>query len=333
MDGEAEQSVKQLNRRRWMVWIPLAFAFCPLTFIALPATGVVADSLMRDFSITRAADIGRLASVYFYIYAVMQLPAGILADTFGPRRTVLLALTAATLGAVIFGLAANITMLYLDRVISSIGLGLIYICIVKIHAEWFRTREFTTMTGLAVVAGSTGFLLAATPLALMVDCFGWRNAFLTLTAYSLLVAVACWHWVKDHPTDLVLPTITAVEAWEGTVWHGGKPPVWALYPLSFGISLEVSGTNLNVACGKEVNPPAITGMVAGIINTGLGRILDQHWQGAVEQGVRVYPLAAFQSAFWFCAIVLLVGLFFTCLIKETRGVNIYSCSKQSSPVG
>ncbi|HEX2955025.1 MAG TPA: MFS transporter, partial [Bacillota bacterium] len=95
----------------------------------------------------------------------------------------------------------------------------------------------------------------------------------------------------------------------------------------------MSGVNLNVACGKEVNPPSMTGMVAGFVNSGgfigaallqplFGLILDRNWQGAVENGVRVYPLSAYQNAFWWCTVVLGLGVLFTCLIKETGGVNI-----------
>ena len=123
MDPLLEQQVKDLNRRRWIVWTPMAFALL-LSYFHRTATGVMTDSLMREFSITRAADIGGLASVYFYIYAAMQVPAGILADWFGPRRTALLALITATLGAIVFSTAQNIPMLYIGRIISSIGVDL-----------------------------------------------------------------------------------------------------------------------------------------------------------------------------------------------------------------
>lgn len=454
MDLITEQQLKLVNRRRWLVWTPLAFAFLA-SYFHRTATGVVADSLMREFSITRATDIGGLASVYFYIYAVMQVPAGILADTLGPRRTVLLALATATLGAVIFALAPNIPLLYVGRILSSIGVSLIYISIVKIHAEWFRSREFTTMTGLIVVAGSTGFLLAATPLALMVDWFGWRVAFLVIAAYTLVAAIACWFLVKDRPADLGLPGLSQLEAEEVsapdtarvetseyhvianlktvlgnpatwwpflasvtiygvymafmglwgvpylmqvygmsrvaasnyvmamsvgtmigapligyisdrlalrrlpnivasvgflilwlilTLWNDGKPEVWALYPLCFGIGLGMSGVNLNVACGKEVTPPAMTGMVSGLVNSGsfvgaalmqplFGWVLDHNWQGLMEHGVRVYPLAAYRNAFWVCAVVLGIGIVFTCLIKETKGVNICLAQQDGSNEG
>jgi sugar phosphate permease len=436
-----QQRIKRLNRRRWVVWVPLAFAFLA-SYFHRTATGVVADSLMREFAIGRAAEMGGLASVYFYTYAVMQMPAGILADTLGPRRTVFLALLVATLGAAVFGLAHNMTWLYIGRILSSLGVSLIYVNIVKIHAEWFRLREFATMTGLIVVAGSVGFLLAATPLAVFVDWFGWRVSFLAIAAYSLLAAVFCGWLVRDKPADAELPSLAEVEAGEGatrilsaetdcdvfsglktvlrnpytwwpflasvaiygvymafmglwavpyfmqiygmsrveasnhvllmaagtmagapligiisdrlsirrlpnlltsagflgiwllfTVWNGGKPPAWAWYPLCLGVGLGMSGVNLNVACGKEVNSPRVTGIVAGIVNSGsfvgaallqpwFGWMLDRRWQGAIEQGVKVYPLAAYQSAFWLCAAVLGLGVLFTALIKETNCANI-----------
>ncbi|MDR3562601.1 MAG: MFS transporter [Negativicutes bacterium] len=441
MDSAWQLQIKQLHRRRWIVWIPLAFAFLA-SYFHRTAAGVVADSLMQEFAITRASEMGGLASVYFYAYAAMQLPGGILADFYGPRRTISLALLLAALGAVIFGCAESMTGLYAGRLISSLGVGLIYANIVKIHAEWFRMREFGTMTGWIVVAGSSGFLLAATPLAYVVNHYGWRSAFLLIAGYSLLVAVACWLLVRDRPSAVGLPDIAAVEAREGTgrelaavikcsvtgslktvmsnpytwwpflasvsvygvymaflglwgvpyfmqvygmsrmdaanhmlimavgtmvggplvgmlsdrlglrqspntlssafflllwlvltVWNDGKPPEWVMYPLCFGIGLGVSGVNLNVACGKEVNPPHMTGVVAGVVNSGafvgagllqpmFGWLLDREWQGVVEQGVRIYPQEAYQSAFWFCAAVLVVGVGITLLIKETRGVNI-----------
>lgn len=444
MDVISEQQIGELNRRRWLVWMPLALAMLA-SYFHRTATGVVVDSLMQEFSISQAADIGGLSSVYFYIYALMQLPAGILADTLGPRRTIFLALITATLGAIIFALAQSITLLYVGRIISSLGVSLIYINIVKIHAEWFRTREFTTITGLLVVVGSIGFVLATTPLAFIVERLGWRIAFLMIAAYSLLVGVVAWFLVKDRPADQGLPTIAAVEAqengatvakvdvvkirvrdslkivlksratwwpffacftiygvymtfmglwgvpyfmqvygmtrvtaasyitamslgtligapligvfsdrfgmrrlpnllvssgffilWLGfTLWNGGKPPVWALYPICFGIGLGMSGTNLNLASGKEATPPSMTGIAGGIINSGsfigaalfqplFGWVLDCNWQGVMEAGVRIYSLAAYQRAFWVCAVVLGFGVFSTIMIKETGGVNLFS---------
>ncbi len=435
--GDWQALVRALERRRWIVWAPVALAFLAAYFHRT-ATGVVADSLMRDFAIERAAELGVLSSIYFYTYAAMQVPAGILADFWGPRRAITLALLIATAGAVLFGASESMGALYAGRFLSSVGVGLLFINLIKIHADWFRLREFGTMGGLTVLVGNSGSLLAATPLAFVVEALDWRAAFYIIAAYSLGMAAVCWLAIRDRPADVGLPPIAAVEEREGgapaatvtardsvaacigavlgnrftwppflaavaiygvfmsflgvwgvpyfmqvygmsrveasnlmllvvagnmiggplvgffsdrlgyrrlpftvatalflavwltlTVWNGGRPPVWAVYPIALAIGLGVSGLTISVACVREVNLPHMTGIAAGITNSGpfvgaalmqplFGWVLDVHWQGAVENGVKVYPAEAWQSAFWLCAATLAVGLALTLLIKETR---------------
>jgi len=211
--------VRRLERWRWAVWTPAALSFLAAYFHRT-VTGIVADSLMRDFAIARAAELGILASIYFYTYAVLQIPAGIMADFCGPRRTISVGLLVSAAGALLFGGTDNIAGLYLGRFLSSLGVSVIYVNIVKIHAEWFRMREFGTMSGLIVIGGNAGSLLAATPLAFVVEALGWRSAFYIIAAYSLLMAAVCWLMLRDRPSDIGLPSIAEVESRErgdGTV--------------------------------------------------------------------------------------------------------------------
>jgi sugar phosphate permease len=436
LDNASQLQIKQWKKKRWYVWIPLALAFLT-SYFHRTSMGVVSDSLMRDFSITSAADLGIMSSIYFYTYAAMQMPTGILADYFGPRRVISSALLIAGAGAMLMGWAESLVMLYIGRFLASLGVSLIYVNIVKIHAEWFRLREFGTMTGLIALAGSIGFFISATPLAIVVESFGWRSAFYSIAVYSIVFALLCWLFVKDSPVEVGLPSIAELEgrkdksdngkpcikegikavvlnpytwwpflacacvygvymAFMGiwgvpyfmqvygmtrvaaanymlavavgtmiggpivgilsdriklrrapfvwftvfflaiwlvlTVWQEGKPPVWSLYPLCFSIGLGMSGINLAVACAKEVNSPLVTGLAAGVANSSgfigaavmqpaFGWILDRNWQGIMEQGVRIYPQSAYQSAFWLCGIILFVGLVCTLLIKETGCTN------------
>ena len=54
--------------------------------------GVMMQELMRNFSIG-ANGFGFIASLFFYGYAVMQIPAGLLLDRFGARRLLIIAVT------------------------------------------------------------------------------------------------------------------------------------------------------------------------------------------------------------------------------------------------
>ena len=71
-------------RRRWFALGIAATAFV-LSFFQRFAPAGIAQDLAVSFQ-TSAASLGVLAATYFYVYTVMQIPTGILADTLGPRR-------------------------------------------------------------------------------------------------------------------------------------------------------------------------------------------------------------------------------------------------------
>lgn len=436
-----ERLIRLVEKRRWLIMVPLALAFI-LSHFHRFAMGVVAEDVARDFGLTHAAELGLLSSIYFYTYAALQVPAGVAADKWGPRRTIVAALAVTAAGTVMFGWAPNLAWLFAGRFLTAAGVAFIYINIVKFYAAWFRNREFGTMSGLSSFIGNLGFALAAAPLALMVENAGWRASFSIIAIITLMVAAYCWLVVRDRPQVFGWPSIEEIEAAEGvppavdageksnireslctvianwhtwppfvastaaygvfttfaaiwgvpylmqihgltrveaashmvavslgymvtgplvgylsdrfrsrrwpyafnmmlflgawllfTVWDDGKPPAAALYPLCVILGIGGAGMTLTLACAKEVNPPRMTGIATGLVNAGpflgaalvqplFGLMLDLRWQGAYEQGVKVYPLEAFQLAFWLCAGVLALATVTAFFVKETGCVNI-----------
>ena len=427
------------QRQRLLIWSTIAIAF--LTgYFHRTVIGVVADSLMRDFAIERATDLGILASIYFWTYAALQIPAGIFADVFGPRRVISLALLISGLGALLFAMADSLSLLYVARFITTTGIGVIFVSLIKIQSNWFRAREFATMSGLIVLIGNSGSLLSASPMAFIVESWGWRTAFQLIGVYSLLMALVCWLIVRNRPQDCGLPGVNEIEtseghppvSWENSalcisdcvkivlknpltwppviaattlygvymaiagvwwtpylmqVYHiprveaahhvflmvignmigapllgflsdriycrrwpyigatllfatslallifgfGAKPPLLALYLIALLLGVGISGLTLTIACVKDVNPPQATGIAAGITNCGpfigaalmqpaFGWVLDRNWTGLTENGMKIYPLVAFENAFLLCLSVLLVGQTATFFIRERRNI-------------
>ena len=217
-DSPWNANLRRWKRQRLLIWSTIAVAF--LTgYFHRTVIGVVADSLMRDFAIERATDLGVLASIYFWTYAALQIPAGMFADLFGPRQVISLALLVSGLGAMLFAFADSLSLLYAARFITTAGIGVIFVSLIKIQSNWFRSREFTTMSGLIVLIGNSGSLLSASPMALIVDTWGWRTAFQLIGLFSLLMAMACWLIVRNRPQDCGLPSVNEIETSEG------RPPV------------------------------------------------------------------------------------------------------------
>ena len=219
--GNYAGSVRRMMRLRWWIWSVLAFSYLIVMFHRI-APGVVADRLMADFAVGGAA-VGVLTSIYFYMYAVMQIPTGVLADTLGARKTVAIGTSLAGLGSVVFGLAPGLELAYAGRFLVGIGVSVVFVATMKFQVSWFRAREYGTISGLLILVGNLGGVAATTPVALMTQSLGWRLSFVLIGVITSAVAAAVWWWVRDRPSDLGLPSPDEVES----ISWGGKLTVTA----------------------------------------------------------------------------------------------------------
>src|SRR5690554_224282 len=187
---------------QWRNWWILALAFM-VVFFHRYSTAVVTDDLARDMELT-GTQISNLGSMYFYAYALMQLPSGLLSDFLGPRRTVTVGMLLAGVGAILFGLAPGINLAYYARLLVGLGVSVVFISLLKIQSVWFAPERFATMTGFASFVGNIGAVLATTPLAMLVLAIGWRQSFVAMGALSMLLVVATWLFVLDSPAKVGL---------------------------------------------------------------------------------------------------------------------------------
>ncbi|MES0363127.1 MAG: MFS transporter [Desulfobacteria bacterium] len=191
-------------RYRWFVFWILAFGYILVYFHRL-CPAVVAVDMMRDLH-AGGALLGLLGSAYFYPYALMQLPAGLLSDSWGPRRTITLFFTIAFAGSLLLGFAPSLFWAIVGRTLVGLGVSMLFVPTMKVLAEWFRIREFATMTAILMAMGGLGSLTAATPLALLSNWMGWRLSFVIVGILTLLLAILVWLFVRDRPADLGWPS-------------------------------------------------------------------------------------------------------------------------------
>ena len=184
---------------RWVIFTTLAMAYLFVYFHRL-SLSVVADDLVADFQ-TSAGVLGLLGSIYFYCYAAMQLPAGLLSDSIGPRKTVTFFLVLASAGSVLFGLAPNIETAFAGRVLVGFGVSMVFIPTMKILSQWFRKDEFAQMAGILNAVGGIGVMAATWLLAIMTAGMGWRLSFEMIGVTTFVIAVLAWLLVRDKPDD------------------------------------------------------------------------------------------------------------------------------------
>ncbi|MCE5336764.1 MAG: MFS transporter [Desulfobacteraceae bacterium] len=204
----AELARKMLSYR-WLCYGMLLLTYIFVYFDRV-APAVVAPELMKEFGLT-ATSLGILSSMYFYPYAAMQIPSGILSDYMGPRFSVGTFFIIAAIGTALFGLAHSFGTIIFGRFLMGVGVAVVWIPCMRILANWFRPNEFSTLTGTMLTFGNAGAILASAPLAFLVGLVGWRYAFFWLGAFMLIIAGLNFIVLRNKPSDKGYPTVSEID--------------------------------------------------------------------------------------------------------------------------
>ncbi len=229
---------------RWSVFLVLMVSYLLVYFHRI-APGVMSGDLMSAFRISGTA-LGSLAAMYFYVYSLMQIPSGVLADTLGTRRAITVGHASAAIGAILFATAGSFAVASVGRLMIGLGVSTFYASIMKSHAMWFSERRYGLMSGLTILVGNLGAVMAAAPLALAIEAFSWRGVFLGMGLVSVLLGVTVFAVVRDRPEHAGFPPIWEIEGgrlvqsrqqhWLRDFWSVVRvPQVWPCFWVNFGL--------------------------------------------------------------------------------------------------
>lgn len=184
-------------RYRWLIFAVLMCGYV-VVFFQRMAPATVATDMMRDLA-TREGMMGILSAMYFYPHALMNIPAGILADKWGAKRTISAFFVVACIGSIIFALSHSVLFASVGRLLVGAGMAMLFVPALKIFSNWFHGKEFAFVTGLFVSSGGIGSLLATTPLAIATTWLGWRASFAYVGLLTLLIGLLAAAFVVDQP--------------------------------------------------------------------------------------------------------------------------------------
>jgi len=223
-----------------LVW-GLAVAFYLSGFFQRVAPASLADLLMRDFALSAAA-LGNLSALYYYTYAAVQLPTGVLVSRLGPTRLLLAGCLLAGSGALLFGLAQQAALAGLGRALIGAAHGVAWVSMLALVTHWFPPQRFGTVSGVSLMVGTVGAVLAGPPLRWLADEWGWRATLAGTGAVGLLLALLIWALVRDDPRERGHASFATAAADQPTVPLGqalrelfSSRNVWLLAGVNSGV--------------------------------------------------------------------------------------------------
>lgn len=193
----------------------LAASFYLYEFILQVAPSVMAAPMMETFHVS-GEGFGIIAAFYFYAYAPMQLPAGLLFDRYGPRKLMTFALVLCAVGSLFFAATDSVITASLGRFLIGIGSAFSFIGVLVLLSRWFPLGHFAIFAGIAQSMSSVGAMFGEMPLAALIQHVGWRDASYILAGLGLMLAVLLWCFIRDYPGQATqsLPTRPLRDEWK-----------------------------------------------------------------------------------------------------------------------
>jgi MFS family permease len=161
------------------------------------APSVMVEELMRDLSVGAAA-LGQLSGVYFYGYAGMQIPVGLLLDRFGPRRLMTGAGLVCAAGCVLFATGGTLAAVTVGRFLIGASSAFSLVSALAVAGQWFPANRFAILAGGAMAMGMAGGVFGQAPLRLAVEASDWRTTTLLLAVGGVVLATGAWATVRDR---------------------------------------------------------------------------------------------------------------------------------------
>jgi sugar phosphate permease len=179
----------------WLIWV-LSALFVVFNYVQQVVPNIIAVQLSHAFNATEST-LGNIAASYFYAYAILQIPVGLIVDRYGTRRPLVIAIVAAGLGTLAFSWAHSSGNAQIARLIMGASAAFSFIGCLKLVEEWFPSSKFSTLAGMTNTAGMVGAASGA-PVAMLVNVIGWRESVAWMGGAELILAVFVLLIVRDR---------------------------------------------------------------------------------------------------------------------------------------
>lgn len=146
-----------------------------------------------------ATQLGSFVVLQLAVYAIAQVPVGVLVDRYGPRRVLVGGTVAMGVGQLAFAFADTYALALLARVLVGLGDATAFVCVLRLVMAWFPARRIPLVIQLTGPIGQVGTIAAALPMAWALSRLGWEGAYTVAAVLGLAVGLAVWAFVRDEP--------------------------------------------------------------------------------------------------------------------------------------
>lgn len=158
------------------------------------------DLMANDFA-TPPQTLASLLSIYHFSFAALQIPVGAAMDRFGVRPVSLCLFLGTILGALASEFATGTASFVFAQFLIGVSTSGMLMCPMTLAAKQLSPDRFGLWSGIMLSLGNTGMLLSASPLAYVVEHYGWRSGYLVAAVIGVVIAIAAFLLVPSEPAE------------------------------------------------------------------------------------------------------------------------------------
>lgn len=185
------------KKHLWLIWtLIIIFYFYQYFLRVFPV--VLTEELLRYFRIDASA-LGFFSASYFLIYALLQIPVGILIDRFGSKKILPAACFICGLGTLCFAGTEQMFLANLGRILQGLGSSFAFIGMIYVSAHYFPITMLGFLVCLGDSLGRLGAVFASGPYAELITFISWKVSLFWIGLFGLLISAALYFALPTSP--------------------------------------------------------------------------------------------------------------------------------------
>lgn len=204
----------------WLAFTIVSFFFL-FEFVARIEPSLASQEIADWFGLSNGG-FAALSSVFFWVYAPMQLVVGLLLDRYGPRRFVVPAILVVSVGIALFAASPSLLLGGLGRFLTGLGASFGFVSGLYVVGHWFAPKRFAVLSGAVNALGMLGTAIGAVALTTAIESVGWRPIFFATALAGLALFMVALLFLRDvgdttkTSQPLLAPLRTVIG--DGRIW-------------------------------------------------------------------------------------------------------------------
>lgn len=147
---------------------------------------------LQQHLVLDSTELGMFSAAFILAYGLMQIPAGMLIDRFGMKKTLTLSILLSSLSVFLLPFTESIFLSKILRFLMGVGCAGAFLGCMQVIRLYFPAQMRPLLTGITVTIGALGGIVCNAGLVWIVKWYSWQTTVFIIALLGFILAVGAW---------------------------------------------------------------------------------------------------------------------------------------------